>query len=116
MRVVAHISPGPRWLSGKSVYGQGALIEDHLDYMCQRFDDHSLLLGGPMAGGMSGLALLEVPDRAAAYDVANADPAVAGAVLVYSIEEFVPFFDVVSGVRAGRPTAERHLRQQPARS
>jgi uncharacterized protein YciI len=74
------------------------------------FDDHSLLIGGPVAGGMAGVAILEVPDLEAARSLVDSDPAVVGGVLRYSVDELVPFFDVVSGVRAGDPAAGTRLR------
>lgn len=99
MRVVARLRPGPRWLADTAVQGQGAPIVAHLDFMRDRFDDTSLLVGGPLRGGMSGFALLEVPDLAAARDFAQADPAVSAGVLVYEVDELVPYFDALSGVR-----------------
>lgn len=111
MRVVVSITPGPSWAPGKSVYRQGPLIEAHLDYMRERFDDRSLLIGGPLRSAMAGVAVLDVPDLDAARAFATADPAVSGGVLVYSAEELIPLFDVTSGARAGgliqTPGAER---------
>jgi uncharacterized protein YciI len=105
MRVIAHISPGPQWRQGRTVFQQGEAVEQHLDFMRARYDDGSLLIGGPRAGGMSGIAVLEVPDLHAAQTFAEADPAVAAGVLVYEVGEVCTFFDVVSGARAGGMTA-----------
>jgi uncharacterized protein YciI len=95
MRIIAHIAPGPNWLPGRSVYEQGEPVRDHLRFMQARFDDGSLLLGGPARDGLSGLAVLEVPDVEAAQAFAAADPGVAADVLVYEIRELVPFFDAL---------------------
>lgn len=113
MRVLVRITPGPRWLPGRSVYRQGPLVEAHLDYMRERFDDRSLLIGGPLRSGMAGVAVLDVPDLMAAKKIADCDPAVDGGVLVYSADELVPFFDVTSGARAGGPSVGASRRAQP---
>ena len=103
MRVVAHITPGPAWLAGRSVYEQGEPIGAHLRFMRARFYDGSLLLGGPTRDGLSGLAVLEVPDLDAALAFAAADPGVAADVLVYDVHELVPFFDAIGAGGAERP-------------
>ena len=114
MRVVAHIAPGPAWRPGRSVFEQGEPVRAHLRFMQARFDDGSLILGGPARDGMSGLAVLEVPDLDAAQAFAAADPGVAADVLVYDVHELVPFFDAftdrrpewaVSGTVASSATA-----------
>lgn len=47
MRVIAHIAPGPSWLTGRSVAEQGEPVRAHLRFMQTHFDDGTLLLGGP---------------------------------------------------------------------
>jgi uncharacterized protein YciI len=100
MRVLAHIRPGPSWLAGRAVWQQGPAVEAHLTYMRARYDTGELLVGGPLRGGMSGMALLEVPDLAAAHAFAAADPAVAANVLVYEVSQILPYFDAYSGLRS----------------
>jgi len=95
MRVLARIGPGPRWVADRDVYHQGPVIRDHLAFMEAAFHDGALLVGGPLATGMAGMALLEVPDLEAAEAFARADPAVAGGVLVYDVAEVVTFFDAL---------------------
>ena len=102
MRVIARIIPGPRWQCGRSVYEQGPAIQAHLAYMKARYEEGSLLIGGPFTTGLSGIAVLEVPDLRAATDLAQSDPAVAAGVLVYELDELRALFDVVS---ASRPHA-----------
>ena len=104
MRVLARIGPGPRWVAGRDVYHQGPVIRDHLAFMGARFDDGTLLVGGPLATGMAGMALLEVPDLEAAEAFARADPGVAGGVLVYDVEEVVTFFDALDAAAPAAPT------------
>jgi len=101
MRVVARITPGPSWLPGHDVWGQGPAVPAHLAYMRDRYDDGSLLVGGPLHSGMAGIALLEVADLDAAHAFAAADPAVAAEVLTYEVAEVLPYFDALSGVRSG---------------
>lgn len=96
MRVVAYITPGPAWLAGRSVFEQGKPVEAHLRFMQALFEDGTLLLGGPARDGMSGQAVLEVPDLETALEVAAADPGVVTEVLVYDVHEMVAFFDVLS--------------------
>lgn len=87
MRVLAHINPGPKWYPGKSVYQQGSAVRAHLDFMRGRFDDHSLLIDGPSASGMTGFAIIEVPGLQAARELADRDPGVQEGVLTYDLEE-----------------------------
>ena len=96
MRVIAHIAPGPSWLTGRPVVEQGEPIRAHLRFMQTLFDDGTLLLGGPARDGMSGLAVLEVPDLATARELASADPGVVADVLVYDVQELVAFFDTLA--------------------
>lgn len=100
MRVLARISPGPSWLPGRAVWAQGPAVAAHLGYMRDRYDDGSLLVGGPLDSGMAGMALLEVADLEAASALAAADPAVAAEVLVYELAQVLPYFDVLAGVRS----------------
>ena len=106
MRVLARIGPGPRWVVGRDVYHQGPVIRDHLAFMAARFDDGTLLVGGPLASGTAGMALLEVPDLEAAEAFAQADPGVAGGVLVYDVEEVVTFFDALDVAAPVAPTGD----------
>jgi uncharacterized protein YciI len=114
MRVIARIAPGPNWLADRSVYGQGPPIEAHLAYLRARFDDRSLLMGGPLATAMSGFAVLDVPDLRAAQAFARADPAVAAGVLAYQLDEWVPYFDAISAARSTGPAADLALRGRRA--
>ena len=112
IRVLAHITPGPAWLPGKAVWEQGPAVQAHLAYMRDRYDAGALLVGGPLGGGMSGMALLEVADLGVALAFAAADPGVAADVLAYEVAEVLPYFDVWSGVRSGGTT--RELRTEPS--
>jgi hypothetical protein len=57
-----------------------------------------LQLGGPFDHG-GGIAVLDVPDEAAARAVMDADPAVLAGVMVYEIRALRPVFDVARDVR-----------------
>jgi uncharacterized protein YciI len=104
--VLASITPGPAWLAGLPVWDQGPAIAAHLAYMRDRFDAGTLLLGGPLQDGMSGMGLLEVADLHAARAFADADPGVAAEVLTYEVAEVLPYFDAISGVRNAATTRE----------
>lgn len=65
------------------------------------YDAGTLLLGGPARDGMSGLAVLEVPDLPTARELAAADPGVVANVLVYDVHAMMPFFDVLADGRPG---------------
>jgi uncharacterized protein YciI len=110
MRVVAHIAPGPAWLPGRSVFEQGKSIAAHRSFMQAMYDDGTLLLGGPARDGMSGLAVLEVPDLATARALAAADPGVVADVLVYDVHELLPFFDVLGDGRSSAALNGTHAR------
>lgn len=107
MRVLANITPGPSWLPGQAVWGQGPTIQAHLAYMRDRYDAGAVLIGGPLRSGMAGMALLEVADLDVAHAFAAADPAVAAEVLTYEVAHVLPYFDAFSGVRSGGATRER---------
>lgn len=106
MRVLARITPGPSWLPGRDVWGQGPAVQAHLAYMRDRYDAGALLVGGPLRSGMAGMAMLEVADIEAAHAFATADPAVAAEVLAYEVAEVLPYFDAFSGARSGTGTRE----------
>jgi uncharacterized protein YciI len=97
MRCVALFEHGPNWQRGRSVYEQGPPIEAHLATMRQRYDEGSLLLGGPFERD-GGIAILEVPDEAAAVELLTADPAVAAGVLTYTLHRMTAFFDAFASV------------------
>lgn len=115
MRVIAHISPGPYWIGGKTVYEQGAPIEAHLDAMRRRYDEGSVLLGGPYAVGIGGIAVLEVRDMDHAMAIMDADPGVVAGVLSYELRQHVNYFDAFMGVRTDRRAAELGRRQSHRR-
>lgn len=106
MRVLVRINPGPAWSPRHDVWGQGPAVRAHLEYMRDRYDAGVLLFGGPLAGGMAGMALLEVADLEEAHAFAAADPAVAAEVLAYEVAEVLTYFDAFSGVRRGAMRAE----------
>jgi uncharacterized protein YciI len=97
MRCVALFQHGPNWKRGRSVYQQGPPIEAHLSTMRQRYEEGSLLLGGPFERG-GGIAVLEVADEGAAVDLLAADPAVAAGVLTYTLHPMTAFFDAFASV------------------
>ena len=109
MRVLAHINPGPAWRPGQPVWGQGSAVQAHLEYMRDRYDDGTLLVGGPLRSGLAGMALLEVANLDLAQDFGAADPAVAAEVLTYEVAELLPYFDALRGLhhRAMTPAAFR---------
>jgi uncharacterized protein YciI len=100
MRIVAHIRPGPAWLAGHTVFEQGPIMDEHLAFMRARFNDGTLLVGGPLATDESGLALLEAANLPAARDLFAQDPAAQADVLVYELHRLLPYFDALSGARA----------------
>jgi uncharacterized protein YciI len=100
MRIIAHIHPGPAWLTGKTVFEQGPVMNEHLAFMRARFDEGTLLVGGPLATSTSGFALLEAADLTAAGALVGQDPAAQAEVLRYELHQLLPYFDVHSGARA----------------
>lgn len=97
-KYIALINHGPQWIKGKTVYEQGTPVDAHLSAMRDRFDAGQLLLGGPFDEG-GGIAVLDVPDEAAARAVMDADPAVRAGVMVYEIKALRPIFDAAGGAR-----------------
>lgn len=97
-RYVALIGHGPQWIEGRSVYDQGPAVGAHLVAMRDRYDAGELLLGGPFDHG-GGIAVLDVPDEAAARALMDADPAVRAGVMVYELRALRPIFDAARGVR-----------------
>lgn len=91
--------PCPTWASGRTVWEQGPAVSAHLDYMRDRYADGSLLVGGPLRDGMSGIALLDVADLDAARAFAASDPAVQANTMTYDVAEVRTYFDVYSAMR-----------------
>jgi uncharacterized protein YciI len=98
MRFAALFDHGPNWEHGKTVYEQGAPIEGHLESMRRRFDEGSLLLGGPFEDG-GGIAVLDATDETAATQLMDADPAVSAGVLSYRLHRVHAYFDAFGSVR-----------------
>lgn len=105
MRVIALIGHGPQWLTGKSVYEQGPVVQEHLVAMRVRYDEGSLLLGGPFERG-GGIAVLDVEDEDEAAALMDADPAVQAGVMVYELHRLRAYFDAFAGVRTGETVAD----------
>jgi len=105
MRCIALFGPGPNWQHGKTVYEQGLPIEGHLAAMRRRFDQGSLLLGGPFEGG-GGIAVLDVGDEDEARRLLDSDPAVCAGVLGYELHPLLAYFDAFSAVRTTRSVSE----------
>lgn len=99
MRVIAHLSPGPKWIAGKTLYEQGEPIEAHRISMRRRYDEGSLLLGGPYEGLGAGIAVLDVEDMRHATSLMDDDPGVATGVLSYEIRQLMPIFDAFERIR-----------------
>jgi uncharacterized protein YciI len=112
MRIVARINPGPAWLAGKTVFEQGPVINEHLAFMRERFDEGTLLVGGPLATDESGLALFEAVDLTTASNLVGQDPAARADVLVYELHQLLPYFDALSGARA-EGAAQDQARRTP---
>jgi uncharacterized protein YciI len=110
MHIIARIHPGPAWLGGKTVFEQGPVMNEHLAFMRARFDDGSLLIGGPLATEVSGLALFEAADLTTARHLVGRDPAARAEVLVYELHQLLPYFDALSGARAEGAAADQARR------
>jgi uncharacterized protein YciI len=106
MRYVALIGHGPNWLDGRSVYEQGEPIEGHLRTMGQRYDEGTLLLGGPFESGHQGIAVLNVADESEARDIMEADPGVQAGVLGYDLKLLTAYFDAFDGTRTTTRASE----------
>lgn len=101
MRIIALIDHGPAWDPDKTLYHQGPAIEAHLATMANRFDEGTVLLGGPFDHADGGIAVLDVADMAQARHVMDNDPAVIAGVLRYELRVVRAYFDVFTGTRAG---------------
>jgi len=93
MIFVTIIGHGPNWVTGKSVYDQDRqLVQAHLESMRQRFDEGTLLLGGPFDRA-GGIAIWDAPDIDHARQLIDADPAVAAELMDYELFELTAYFD-----------------------
>lgn len=99
MRVIAHLSPGPNWIAGKTLYEQGEPIQAHRISMRRRYDEGSLLLGGPYEGHDAGIAVLDVEEMRDATSLMDEDPGVAAGMFSYELRQLVPIFDAFEGIR-----------------
>lgn len=78
----------------------------HLLSMRSRYDEGSLLFGGPFTSELGGIALLEAASPGDAASIMDADPAVASGLMVYCISEVKPFFDAFSKQAWSSPTSK----------
>ena len=99
MRIIALLDHGPAWDPHKTLYHQGPAIEAHLAAMAHRFDEGSLLIGGPFDHADGGIAVLDVADEEAARSVMEADPAVIAGVLRYELRVVRAYFDAFARIR-----------------
>ncbi len=98
MRFVALLNPGRAWIEGEGVSGQDrAVMLAHLHAMRQRYDEGSVLFGGPFRTAEGGIVLIEAPGRLDAKSILDRDPAVGAGVLDYTLMEVRPYFDAISG-------------------
>jgi uncharacterized protein YciI len=67
--------------------------------MGRRFDEGSLLLGGPFESHSGGVAVLDVPDLDTARWLMDTDPAVAAGVVTYRLETVLTYFGAFAGER-----------------
>jgi uncharacterized protein YciI len=99
MRYVALLNAGRAWIEGKDVQEQdrGVMLA-HLHSMRRRYDEGSVLFGGPFRTGEGGgIVLIEAPSRPDARAIMEQDPAVNAGILDYTLFEVRPYFDVISG-------------------
>jgi uncharacterized protein YciI len=113
MRYVVLFKEGPNWNPDRSLYDQGEPIAGHLAAMKQRFDEGSLLLGGPLENG-GGLAIFEVADERAALDLLAADPAVEAGIVGYTLQRLIPYFDVINATRTDATVEELAAQRRKA--
>jgi len=98
MRFVAILNAGRAWIDGESVEGQDrSVMLAHLQAMRRRYEEGTVLFGGPFRTGDGGIVLLEAPSRLDAKTVLESDPAVGAGVLDYTLFEVRPYFDVIAG-------------------
>ena len=115
MRCIALIQHGPNWVRGKDVYRQGPVIGQHLAAMRGRYDEGSLLIGGPFHSGSGGVAVLDVEDESEARRIMDSDPAVLAGVMTYRLESVVCYFDAHTGTRTASTADELASERERAR-
>src|SRR5208337_3380522 len=94
MRYVAILNAGRAWSEGKGVQEQDRTVMlAHLHAMRRRFDEGSVLFGGPFRSSDGGIVLIEAPSRPGAKAIMDEDPAVSAGVLDYTLFEIRPYFD-----------------------
>jgi uncharacterized protein YciI len=108
MRYIALFDHGPNWDHDKNLYEQGQPMTDHLHSMQHRFDEGSLLLGGPF-DDTGGIAVLDVADAASATALLNNDPAVASGHLTYKLHLLLAYFDALTEPEQTSPSQNSTL-------
>jgi uncharacterized protein len=78
--------PGPKWKTGLPMEEQG--LRDHFVYMRDLGAREIVAVAGPL-GTDGGLFIVRVPDRQAAVQVMEADPAVISGVFTGEVKPFV---------------------------
>lgn len=93
MIYVTIIGHGPNWVPSASVYEQDrTIIQAHLESMRRRFEEGSLLLGGPFDRA-GGIAIWNAHGLDHVRELIDADPAVVAGVMNYELYELTAYFD-----------------------
>ena len=105
MRTIAIIDHGPAWDPDRTLYQQGPAMDAHLAAMGHRYDEGSLLIGGPFEDVPGGVAVLDTVDEVAARAIMDSDPAVVAGLLIYRLRVVRAYFDVFTRTRTGGSVA-----------
>jgi uncharacterized protein YciI len=76
--------PGPQWDRERSLFDQED-INDHRDFLRARFDDATLVMGGPFLDDSGGISIFRSDSQDQLEDVLRSDPTIARGLQIYEI-------------------------------
>ncbi|HEY3675245.1 MAG TPA: YciI family protein [Candidatus Tumulicola sp.] len=76
--------PGPRWNREESLFDQED-INDHRDFLSARFEDKTLVIGGPFLDNSGGISIFRHSSQAELEKLLHSDPTIETGLQIYEI-------------------------------
>jgi hypothetical protein len=76
--------PGPGWNHEQSLFDQDGIL-DHRDFLHSRFEDETLVLGGPFLDDSGGISVYRHASEEELVTLLDTDPTIASGLQIYAI-------------------------------
>jgi uncharacterized protein YciI len=76
--------PGPQWNREQSLFDQDGIL-DHRDFLGSRFEDKTLVIGGPFLDDSGGLSIYRHASQETLVALLDTDPTIASGLQIYTI-------------------------------